>query len=435
MTSMQTTSNPGDIPGMDDNQSPTETDGKAALLAAKFAHYRPLVPLLARPDVLYLNASYSPPSNLLIHAALSSFAHDGLYDPHPKPAWQAQAEDARALIAQCVNAGDPEDLAFTRDTTEALGNFIRAVRFRDGDNVVLLDSEHPNHAYGWTALQAFGLEVRRVPTMTTTAEVKAADAGTFLPFVDDRTRVIGLSSIMFHSGTRNDIAGICAAFRPRGIHVLADITQQVGFAVTDVRAMGVSAAAFSLHKGLNCPTGLACLYVDPQVMKELDPVPPIMGAGAVKNIRQDLVVTNDPVEFHPTARRFDHLNMSLVGAVAAKAFLQFHLDVLSPADVEEYLYTLGDELREECGKLGIGVVGPTERRGHAPHLYVLDLLDPFWPGFLRGHGVYVSTYRLGVRVSLGFYNNSNDVKRLAEVLRSGLRESTSVRLGGASLHY
>lgn len=399
-------------------------------LRDKFAHYRALVPLVSQPGTTYLNASFAPPSNLVVHAALTQYAHEGLHDPHPKPGWQAAAEEARALVARYIRApAGPSAVAFTRDTTEALGAFIRAVPLAAGDNVVLLDTEHPNHAYGWMALRRVvpGLEVRQVPTRNNAGVVTAATAETFAPFVDARTKAIGISSVMFHSGQWNDVAGICAAFRPRGIHVLADLTQQVGFAPVDVGAMGVSAAAFSLHKGLHCPTGIACLYVDEAVVASLDPTPPVVGYGAVHNARADLLVPDDPVVYHPSARRFEHLNLSLVGTVVARAFLRFYLDCLGPADVQEYLYGLGDELRRACSELGVGIVGPEDREGHAPHLYVLALTDGAWAAHLRDLGVYISSYRLGVRVSLGFYNDSGDIERLAEALRQGLAKGLPLR--------
>ncbi|KAF3765294.1 hypothetical protein M406DRAFT_338785 [Cryphonectria parasitica EP155] len=407
---------------VDPIDSASSSTTNVSLLTAKFFYYRRLVPLVSQPDVVYLNSSFAPPSNLIVHEALAKYSHESLHDPHPKPGWQAAAEDARVLLAKYINA-TPSSIAFTRDTTEALGNFIRSVSFQPGDNVVILDTEHPNHAYGWMALRGAGLEVRQVLTADEalrTGRVTAATAETFAPFVDKRTRAIGLSSIMFHSGQKNDVASICAAFRPRGIHVLADLTQQVGFAAVDVQALGVSAAAFSLHKGLHCPTGIACMYVDADVLKALDPVPPVVGYGAVSNARSDLLVPNDPIVFHPSAKRFEHLNLCLIGTSAAKAYLSFYLDYLDPSDVEEYLYSLGDKLRIECKKLGIRIVGPSDREGHAPHLYVLDLLDGAWALHLNGCGIHVTAYRLGVRVSLGFYNNVIDIERLAGALKMGL---------------
>lgn len=389
---------------------------------ADFSTFRSLVPLVADDKFTYLNASYQPPSNLVIHAAITKYASDGLYNPHPKPQWQSAVEETRALVGRYINA-DPSSIAFTRDTTEGLGYFIRSLKIEPGDNVVVLDTEHPNHVYGWMTLRSAGVEVRQVPTIPEaqrTGSVVSANAETFAPYVDDRTRAIGLSSIMFHSGQWNDVTGICKAFRPRGIHVLADLTQQVGFAEVDVAAMGVSTAAFSLHKGLNCPTGFAVLYVDPEHIRHGDPAPAIAGYGAVSNVRADLLVPPEEVVYHPTARRFEHLNLSLVAAAAAKAFLTLYLDSMVPSRVQEHLYSLGDALRDECSSLGVKIVGPATRKEHAPHLYILDLHDPRWMDLLKESGVFVTPYRLGIRVSFGFYNNTSDVKKLAAVLRAGV---------------
>ncbi|KAF4972261.1 hypothetical protein FSARC_1158 [Fusarium sarcochroum] len=392
------------------------------------AAFRRVVPLVNEGSVTYLNASLAPPSNLIVHEAITKYASDALYNPQPKPQWQATMLEARHLLGRYINT-DPSNIAWTRDTTEALGSFIRGLHFESGDNVVLLDSEHPNHAYQWMSLRSAGLEVRQVPTIEAdkkNGKVRAANASTFAPYVDDRTIAVGLSSIMFHSGQWNDIADIAATFRPRGIHVIADITQQVGFTTVDVEALGVSAAAFSLHKGLHCPTGLAALYVNPAVIKEVDPTPPIVGYGAVSNVRGDLLVPNDPITYHPSAQRYNHLNLSLISGAVAKAYLSFYLDTLGPKNVENHLYSLGDELKRECKKLGINIVGPDSRKEHASHLYILDLHDPRWMDHLRDNGIIVTPYRLGIRVSFGFYNNSEDVQKLVGALRSGMDAGSPV---------
>jgi selenocysteine lyase/cysteine desulfurase len=58
----------------------------------------------------------------------------------------------------------------------------------------------------------------------------------------------------------------------------------VGFAIVDVQNLEVSAAAFSLHKGFQCPTGLAALYIDSKVIKDVNVTPPIVGYGTVSNV-------------------------------------------------------------------------------------------------------------------------------------------------------
>lgn len=395
----------------------------------EFAMYRDLVPVAAEEGLTYLNASFSPPSNLIVAQAITKYVHESLYRAHPKPTWQADALRTKQLLSRYINAGDPSNIALTRDTTEGLGCIIGSLNLEPGDNVVILDTEHPNHAFGWMAMRSRGIEIRQVPTIPESLEtgtVVAANADTFRPYVDKRTRVIGLSTVMFHSGQWNDVAGISREFRPCGIHVLADITQQVGFAIADVQAMGVSAAAFSLHKGLSCPTGLGGLYVDPTIIKELGK-PSIVGAGAMETVRPDLLVTLEEVAYHQSAQRFDHLNLSLLNCAAANAFLTFYLDKMGPKRVEEHLYALGDLLRRECGRLGIGIVGPESRSEHAPHLYVMALLDPAWTEHLASEKIQVTLYRLGIRVSFGFYNNLADIQKLIEALEKGLAAGLQIR--------
>ncbi|KAF4992528.1 hypothetical protein FDECE_13685 [Fusarium decemcellulare] len=398
-------------------------------LDRKFSQYRSVVPLLSNPDVLYLNSAFMPPSNLLVHQVLTNFAHEALHNPSPKAAWLSAVEDTRELVARYLKT-DSSTISFTRDTSEGLSYFIRSVPLQAGDNVVLLDTEHPNHVYQWLSLRAMGLEVRLVPTIAEaerSGKVEAANAATFPPYVDDRTRVIGLSTIMFHSGQWNDVQDICSTYRPRGIHVLADLTQQVGFTEVDVRAMGVSAAAFSLHKGLNCPTGFGALYVDQQVLEELNPTPATVTFASLASKRSDFLASDGPIELHNSARRYEHWNQNISAAAATKAYLGFYLDTMGPKNVQDYLYHLGDELRKECKELGIQIVGPENRKEHAPHLYILDLSQPQWFELLKNNGAQVSPYRLGLRVSFGFYNSVDDVKRLVSILRRGIEMGLSTK--------
>ncbi|KAI1454599.1 PLP-dependent transferase [Annulohypoxylon moriforme] len=421
----------------ENTNSSTAKDGadEEKRLEEKFATFRHLVPITQNPDVIFLNAASAPPSNLIVHEAITKYSSDALYEEYPYTQWRATREEARGLIAKCINAEAPETVAFTRDTTEGLGGFIRALAgkgggksgqgFGKGDNVVLVDNEHPNMVYCWLALRDQGLEVRIVPTVEEarrTGRIRAVGPETLRPFVDARTRAVGISSVTFDAGQANDVEGICREFRPRGVHVLADVSQHVGIAQIDVQRMGVSAAAFSLHKGLNCPTGIGALYISPKAFEAMgDPVPPIVNMAAVRNMSESLLVSADePVDYFPDARRFEHQNMSLVGVAAAAAFTRFYLEVLGPADVEAYLYYLTELLIRECEGLEIRVVGPRERRERAPHICVLELDGETWGSYLTGiGGARFTVNRLGIRVSFGFFNSVEDVKRFVQVLKLG----------------
>ncbi|CAI6089162.1 unnamed protein product [Clonostachys chloroleuca] len=387
--------------------SNVEHDGKS------FAAYRKVVLLMSNPDVLYLNSAFMPPSNLLAQ-------------------WLAVAEETRALVGRYINA-EPSTLSFTRGTTEALGYFIRSIKFSPGDNVVILDTEHPNHVLGWLSLRPPGLEVRKVPTtaeVDRTGQLTAANAATFAPYVDERTKAIGLSSIMSHSGQWNDVKDICDTYRPQGIHILADLTQQVGFTHVDVQALDI------LHKGLKCPTGFGVLYVNQQVLEGLSPEHHMTTFASLAERRADFTVdVADRILLQNNARRFNHWNQNLSAVAAAKALLTFYLDIMvKPKRVESYLFSLGNALRDEYKQLRIRIIGPQSRKEHAPYLYILDINGEGWVNLMKENGVQISPYRLGIRVSFGFYNNLDDVKILAKILRQGLQSElrTQAASGTAS---
>ncbi|KAF1343623.1 pyridoxal phosphate-dependent transferase [Delphinella strobiligena] len=326
------------------SQSTTITK-KVAKLSSAFDvdRYRTLVPALNTNDIIYLNASCRAPMNLKVRQALDDYLDEAVYQPDPKPDWQALTEETRALVGRYINA-PPESIAFTSDTTGGLNIFQRSLKLDKGDNIVILDTEHPNHAYGWLALRETGLEVRQV---STNGQLYA-DAATFASLVNENTKAIGISSIMFHSGQKNNVQDICNHFRPRGVHVLVDMTQEVVVGPVSVTKNGVSAACFSFHKALGCPTGLGALYIDPKILNQLKQTPPIVGAGAIANLAPSLIASSGITEYHQTTRRYEHLSLSIVSIQAAHAALTLLMDDMTPEAVEGHLQSLGKKLQEEC---------------------------------------------------------------------------------------
>lgn len=383
---------------------------------ADMARYRALAPVVDAGAVTHVNSGYQAIMNLRVKAALDQYLLEACTSPAPKGKWQTAAADAAEALARHLNI-PAASLAFTRDTTEGLNLFQRSIDFKPGDNVVVLEGEHPNHVYGWLALREQGLEVRRIPDAETPTDF--ANATTFAKHVDERTVAIGISSVMFHSGQLNDIKDIARQFRPQGVHVLVDITQHIGAAAIDITDWNISAAAFGTHKGLGCPTGLGGLYINPDVIGQLKPTPPIVGAGAISNLQGDLIARPE-VEYHKTTARYGHLNMSLISAAALGASLALFDGEIGMARLESHYRALGRELIKRLDALKVGVVGSRVASERAPHIYIIELLDPRWASHFKGENVHVTPYRRGVRVSFGFYNSARDVESFVASVERGL---------------
>lgn len=378
-------------------------------------NYRSKVPIVANnANIVYLNSSFQPPMNTIVSDSIETYLKKGLFETNPKPQWIADCEIIRGKVANYLNA-TADDIVFTRDTTEGCNLFQRSLKFKKGDNVVLLRGEHPNQTSGWLGLTTEGLEVKFIEVDE--SDPTSYDVEMFKPYVDENTIAIGISSVMFHSGLLNNVKSICDESRPTGIHVLVDATQEAGYRKINVKELGVSAMAFGVHKGLSTPTGLGILYIDPTVLPYLKETSAIVSAGSLSNLESSLI-TPVPTKYFTTTKKFEHLNKAMIQCLAVGKYLDF-LESIGIENVQSYLEDLGLYLRAELRALGIKILGPDNKTLRSSHSNAILLLSPEWGKYFRDNEVYISQYRCGVRVSLGLYNSKDDVDRFIKTVKAG----------------
>ncbi|KAM0751828.1 PLP-dependent transferase [Meredithblackwellia eburnea MCA 4105] len=373
-------------------------------------------PIIANDaNLVYLNASFQMPLSKSSRDAAVAQLDSQMNDKAPKAAWFDTVAETRKKVANFINS-PTESVAFVKNTSDGLNIFIRSLQWEKGANVVILDGEHPNQSYAWLALEEQGLEVRRIPTPN------FANSDTFKPVVDEKTICVGISWVMFHSGQKNDVPGICKHFRPLGVHVLVDGTQTLGWVPVDVREARPSALAFGCHKGMNTPAGLAVLYVDPDLVPHI--TPPMVALQSVANMPSSLIVAT-PLKYVGNASKFEGGNANYMAVHALGGYLSLLERIGGIQVVETYLYGLADRLIEGMAALGVTTVASTDRARRSPHNIVFPLLDPKWLMFLSSKGIQISQYRAGVRVSLGIYNNTADIDRFLLAMKEG---SLSIQL-------
>src|SRR5215469_16163594 len=232
----------------------TVSENQAMIPTEQLAKVREQFPVTKR--MLYLDSAHQTPLSLSVRDALSAFLTEGYETAGPKPVWLRRVEQTRANVAKFFNAS-PSEIAFTKNTSEGLNIAANAVPLHAGDNVVLIEGDHPNNAYAWLNLKRKGVEVRFAPLK----DNEIATAKTFEPYIDERTKVVTLSHVTFHAGQVHDLASIGKLCKERGIYLVVDAMQSVGVIPLDVKALNISVLAAGTHKGLLVPQGLGVLYV------------------------------------------------------------------------------------------------------------------------------------------------------------------------------
>src|SRR5215204_315396 len=160
---------------------------------------RALFPITER--AIYFNhAAISPPPITTIRAVEAQ-----LKDVHENGSanfrnWLKVKEQARELLANLLGAR-AEQIAFMRNTSDALSTVANGLNWHSGDNIVTFSREFPSNIYPWLRLrEAFGVDVRMCEERD-----GRIDPGEIESLVDSRTRVIALSHVQYASGFRSDL--------------------------------------------------------------------------------------------------------------------------------------------------------------------------------------------------------------------------------------
>ena len=359
--------------------------------------------------MLYLDAAHQTPLASSVREALESFYEEGHEYAGPKHIWLERVEAVRARIAKLVNA-QPSEIAFTKNTSEGLNIAANAIPFAAGDNVLMVEGDHPNNAYAFLNLRRKGVTVKFLRLAGETA-----NAETFVDHIDARTRAISLSHVTFHAGHRFDIESIGRLANQKGIHLVIDAMQSVGVIPLDVTACGASLVAFGCHKGLYVPQGLGVLYVR-SGLSELQPA--YLAIASLANPPADLVARADNLQLRADAGRFEIGNFNLPDIHALAASLTL-IERIGVSKITEHVLDLGDHLIRLLDELGVSLVGP-RARAHRSHIYVLALPANEWLEYFVDQKVRVSPERDGIRVSFGFFNSREDVEQLAKIIEARL---------------
>jgi kynureninase len=171
-------------------------------------------------------------------------------------------------IAPLLNAGAGE-VVMMPNVTIAQSAVVSAVDFSaPRDTIVMTALDFPSVLYAYEELaRRFGARVVVVESddgMTINEEK-------LLAAIDERTKLVAVSHVLFRSAFINDAEAICRRAHEMGALVSLDAFHSVGVIPVDVKASGVDFLTGGVLKWLCGGPGGCFLYVSPHVRDELAP--------------------------------------------------------------------------------------------------------------------------------------------------------------------
>ena len=327
----------------------------------------------------------------------------------------------RTSFARLIGA-KPHEIAVTKNVSEGLNAIGSAIDWKAGDNVVICtELEHPNNVYLWMNLAERGVEVRGVKSKD-----GMIDAATIAAAVDERTRIVSVSTVTFTPGYRTDVAAIAKAARKVGALMLVDAVQSAGVLTIDVEALGIDALATSTSKGLLGVMGLGMLYVSDRWIERLKPV--WVARFSVVTGKHESDLGDGVLRLQPDARRFEIGNYNWIGIAALDASLDLILGI-GPEKIERHATGLAARLAGGLEQLGYLVCRPPQdwARSHIVTIGTLGAGDAYtsddqrlnrFSAALKEANVKFTVRRGLVRFGLHLYNNEADIDKILEVARA-----------------
>ena len=165
-------------------------------------------------------------------------------------------------IAPLIGAG-PGEVAMVPNVTIAQAAVFSALDYRGGrDTIVMTELDFPSVRYVYDELATrLGARIVVVPS----DDGVAIDEERLIAAIDERTRLVSISHVLFRSAYVMDVARIVRAAHAMGALVSLDAYHSVGVLPVDVQALGVDFLTGGVLKWLCGGPGGCFLWVRPEV--------------------------------------------------------------------------------------------------------------------------------------------------------------------------
>ena len=225
-------------------------------------------------------------------------------------------DKARATVARFLNARGPEEVVWTRGTTEAINLAASSwggANLRSGDEIILTVAEHYSSLVPWQLAARRANARVRVLDVEDDGRLRLDQLDTLL---SERTKVVVFPHVSNVLGLINPAKEICERAHRVGAFALVDAAQSIPHFSVDVQDLGCDFLAFSGHKMCG-PMGIGVLWARRELLHAMPPYQ------AGSNMAHDVDIESGSAHFAEGARKFEAGTPNVPGAVGLAAAIEF----------------------------------------------------------------------------------------------------------------
>jgi cysteine desulfurase/selenocysteine lyase len=333
-------------------------------------------------------------------------------------------EQARRTIQTYIGAKSPDEIIFTKGTTDAINlvAFSFGELLKAGDEILITAMEHHSNIVPWQLLcERKGCVLKVVP-ITKKGEL---DLVAFDTLLNERTKLLAITHISNTLGTINPIQELIQKAHRAGAKVLLDGAQSIQHLQIDIKQLDCDFYCFSGHKVFG-PTGIGILYGKEEILEKM---PPYQGGG-------DMIakVTFERTTYNTLPLKFEAGTPHIAGAIGLGSAIEFlnSLDLNAAAAHELELTKYAQGILDTFE--GLHIIGEAKNKTSVVS-FTIDHMHPFDIGtLLDKQGIAVRTghhctqplmdfYEIPgtVRASFAFYNTKEEIDTFVAALERSMQ--------------
>ena len=334
-------------------------------------------------------------------------------------------EEARKAVQLFINAGEVEEVIFTKGTTESINLVAHSYGRKNvssGDEIILSGLEHHSNIVPWQILaEEKGATIKVIPVL----EDGTLDLTAYKALLNSKTKIVAVNHASNSLGTINPIKEMIDAAHEVGAKVVIDGAQASAHLPIDVQALDCDFYAISAHKVYG-PTGTGALYGKRAL---LEAMPPYQGGGEmIKNVSYQKTTYND------IPYKFEAGTPNIADVIGFRKAIDFVLETGKPlmaAHENELLAYATEKLKEIQDVRLIG----TAQDKVSVLSFLIEGIHPFDIGqMLDARGIAVRTghhcteplmdhfgIEGTVRASFAVYNTKEEIDSMIEGLNRIIR--------------
>ncbi|MEO5329090.1 MAG: aminotransferase class V-fold PLP-dependent enzyme [Magnetococcus sp. THC-1_WYH] len=305
----------------------------------------------------------------------------------------------------------PDEVAFTRNTSEALSHVALGLDFHPGDEIVTTDQEYPSNRIIWLDIaRRKGVKIHCVPSLPD----GRISANALLAHCNHRTRILTVSSVQFATGATVDLHTIGTALKKTDTLFVVDAVQSLGAIPMNVNTMGIDAVAAGGHKWMLAPEGCGLFYLSAKGLATIEPR--ILGWHSVQNAGDTSSLSIEPRD---GIKRFEAGTHNILGAAALAESVSMILEA-GIDDVFHRIRQLTALFIHNLQARGCRILSPLDATHNAPSgilVFSHPTVDTLTlHRHLKSHNIEQIPRAGGLRFAPHFYQDRADILQVMNVM-------------------